>query len=237
MMWAILLLGLMNDPKNPGRWSVVIPVLNEVELLGGLLAQLQDVGEVLVVDGGSSDGSCELALLMGAKLLRFSCANRGAQLAHGALQARGSHLFFVHADARLPEGWSGLLANCLEKPGVIAAAFRLKVEAPGWRLRLLELLVQLRSSWRELPYGDQGLAITKQTYGLVGGFQPIPLMEDLDLVQRLQRLGCVVLAPAAIMVSGRRWQRLGVWRSCLRNAKLRAAWRKGVSVELLAKRY
>ena len=227
----------MIDPKNPGNWSVVIPVLNEVELLGGLLAQLQDVGEVLVVDGGSSDGSCELALLMGAKLLRFSCANRGAQLAHGALQARGSHLFFVHGDARLPKGWSGLLTNCLEKPGVIAVAFRLKVQAAGWRLRLLELLVQLRSSWRELPYGDQGLAITKQTYGLVGGFQAIPLMEDLDLVQRLQRLGRVVIAPAAITVSGRRWQRLGVWRSCLRNAKLRAAWRKGVSVELLANRY
>ena len=227
----------MIDPKNPDNWSVVIPVLNEVELLGGLLAQLQDVGELLVVDGGSSDGSCELALLMGAKLLRFSCANRGAQLAHGALQARGSHLLFVHADARLPEGWSGQLAYCLEKPGVIAAAFRLKVEAPGWRLRLLELLVQLRSSWRELPYGDQGLAITKQTYGLVGGFQPIPLMEDLDLVQRLQRLGSVVIAPASIMVSGRRWQRLGVWRSCWRNAKLRTAWRRGVGSELLAKLY
>ena len=227
----------MIDPKNPDNWSVVIPVLNEVELLGGLLAQLQDVGELLVVDGGSSDGSCELALLMGAKLLRFSCANRGAQLAHGALQARGSHLLFVHADARLPEGWSGLLANCFEKPGVIAAAFRLKVQAAGWRLRLLELLVQLRSSWRELPYGDQGLAITKQTYGLVGGFQPIPLMEDLDLVQRLQRLGSVVIAPASIMVSGRRWQRLGVWRSCWRNAKLRTAWRRGVGSELLAKLY
>ena len=127
----------MIDPKNPDNWSVVIPVLNEVELLGGLLAQLQDVGELLVVDGGSSDGSCELALLMGAKLLRFSCANRGAQLAHGALQARCSNLFFVHADARLPSGWSGLVANCLEKPGVIAAAFRLRVQAAGWRLRLL----------------------------------------------------------------------------------------------------
>ena len=97
--------------------------------------------------------------------------------------------------------------------------------------------MQLRSSWRELPYGDQGLAITKQTYGLVGGFQPIPLMEDLDLVQRLKKLGSVVIAPAAITVSGRRWQLLGVWRSCWRNAKLRAAWRRGVDSELLAKRY
>jgi rSAM/selenodomain-associated transferase 2 len=223
--------------REPGQWSVVIPVLNEVELLGGLLAQLPDVAELIVVDGGSSDGSCELALLMGAKLLRCSCANRGAQLAHGAGQARGSHLFFVHADARLPAGWCGLLAACLEQPGVSAAAFRLRVQAAGWRLRLLEFFVHLRSSWRELPYGDQGLAITKQTYGLVGGFQPIPLMEDLDLVQRLKKLGSVVIAPAAITVSGRRWQRLGVWRSCWRNAKLRAAWRRGVSAEILAERY
>ena len=227
----------MANFREPGQWSVVIPVLNEVELLGGLLAQLQDVAELIVVDGGSSDGSCELALLMGAKLLRFSCANRGAQLAHGALQARGSHLFFVHADARLPAGWCGLLAACLEQPGVSAAAFRLRVQAGGWRLRLLEFFVHLRSSWRELPYGDQGLAITKQTYGLVGGFQPIPLMEDLDLVQRLKKLGSVVIAPAAITVSGRRWQRLGVWRSCWRNAKLRAAWRRGVSAEILQKQY
>ena len=84
---------------------------------------------------------------------------------------------------------------------------------------------------------EKGQAITKKNYGLVGGFQPIPLMEDLDLVQRLKKLGSVVIAPAAITVSGRRWQRLGVWRSCWRNAKLRAAWRRGVRAEILAERY
>jgi rSAM/selenodomain-associated transferase 2 len=216
---------------------VVIPVLNENELLGGLLAQLQEVGELIVVDGGSSDRTCEIAALMGAQLLHSKSPNRGAQMAMGAANTSRPYLLFLHADARLERGWCGHLAHAIMKSDVSAAAFRLEVQSPGWRLRLLEWLVYLRSMWFQLPYGDQGLALTRQKYDLVGGYLSLPLMEDLDLVQRLQKLGKLVQTPAKIKVSGRRWERLGVWRSCWRNAKLRAAWRRGVDPGLLATRY
>jgi rSAM/selenodomain-associated transferase 2 len=218
------------------QWSVVIPVLNEQEQLGGLLAQLADVEDVWVVDGGSGDRSRELALLMGAKLLR-SAPSRGGQLAAGAAQARNPRLFFVHADARLPAAWQRHLSEALGRSAAVAAALRLKVKGRGWRLRLLERLVGLRSRWLGLPYGDQGLALSSNTYWQLGGYRALPLMEDLDLVQRLGRRGRVVLATAAIEVNDRRWRRLGVWRTAWRNAQLRAAWRRGEDAEQLASRY
>ena len=104
-------------------------------------------------------------------------------------------------------------------------------------LRLLEQLVDWRCRCRGLPYGDQGLALAADVYKRSGGYRSIPLMEDLELVQRLHGYGRVVLASGAVKVSARRWQRLGVWRSSWRNMQLRRAWRQGVAIDELACRY
>jgi rSAM/selenodomain-associated transferase 2 len=225
------------DPGDRAQWSVVIPTLQEVEQLPGLLAQLQGPEQVLVVDGGSSDGTVAAASAMGALVIHANAANRGLQLSTGAAHASRPWLLFIHADARLPMRWSSLLAEALEADGVVAAAFRLRVDGSSWKLRLLERLVGLRSRWRGLPYGDQGLALSADVYHQVGGYRPLPLMEDLELVQRLGCRGRLALAAGAVLVSDRRWRRLGVWRSSLRNARLRAAWRLGTEPEVLARRY
>jgi rSAM/selenodomain-associated transferase 2 len=218
------------------NWSVVVPVLNEAGELGGLLAGLADAGEVWVVDGGSDDGSRTVARLMGAHVVS-GVRGRGIQLQRGAAEASRPFLLLLHGDVRLPEDWAAQLAAALEPPGVVAAAFRLRVRGPGWRLRLLERLVDLRSGWGQRPYGDQGLALRHSTYLAVGGVRPLPLMEDLELVERLARHGRLALVPAAVQVSDRRWRALGVWRTAWRNARLRRAWRRGEDPQRLAELY
>jgi rSAM/selenodomain-associated transferase 2 len=225
------------DAADRAQWSVVIPALQEMEQLPLLLGQLQGPEQVVVVDGGSSDGTAAIAAAMGAHVVHASAANRGLQLAVGAAHATRPWLLFLHADARLPEQWHERLAEALAAEAVIAAAFRLRVRGRGWKLRLLERLVGFRSRWRGLPYGDQGLAIAVDDYQQIGGYRPLPLMEDLDLVQRLGQNGRVALAAGAVQVSDRRWRRLGVWRSSWRNARLRAAWRRGIDPQELARRY
>ena len=94
-----------------------------------------------------------------------------------------------------------------------------------------------RSGWGQRPYGDQGLALRRSTYLAVGGMRPLPLMEDLELVERLARHGRLALVPAAVRVSDRRWRALGVWRTAWRNARLRRAWRRGADPQGLAEQY
>ena len=109
---------LIPDPSKRSHWSVVIPTLQEVQQLPLLLAQLQGPEEVWVVDGGSSDGTQQQALAMGARLLRCAQPSRGAQLAAGAAQASRPWLLFLHADARLPRNWPAALAQALADPAV-----------------------------------------------------------------------------------------------------------------------
>jgi rSAM/selenodomain-associated transferase 2 len=227
---------------------VVVPVLNEAQRLPALLAQLQQaselVGEVLVVDGGSGDASRSIAALAGAKLLRQS-GGRGRQLAAGVAAARGCWLLLLHGDCSLPRGWDLALRRAIQqsetltpKPnGAQAYYFELAIGGRQPGLRLVELAVGLRSRWWQRPYGDQGLLLPAALLAAAGGVKPIPLMEDLDLVQRLRRHGRLVSLRLRLLVDGRRWRRLGIWGATLANARLRRAWRRGVDPEELAQRY
>ena len=228
--------------------SVVVPVLNEAQRLPALLAQLQQaselVGEVLVVDGGSEDASRSIAALAGAQLLRQS-GGRGRQLAAGVAAARGCWLLLLHGDCSLPRGWDLALRRAIQqsetltpKPnGAQAYYFELAIGGRQPGLRLVELAVALRSRWWQRPYGDQGLLLPAALLAAAGGVKPIPLMEDLDLVQRLRRHGRLVSLRLRLSVDGRRWRRLGIWGATLANARLRRAWRRGVDPEELAQRY
>ena len=236
--------------------SVVVPVLNEAQRLPALLAQLQQaselVGEVLVVDGGSGDASRSIAALAGAQLLRQS-GGRGRQLAAGVAAARGCWLLLLHGDCSLPRGWDLALRQAIQqgqnrsqKPtgagalaycGAQAYYFELAIGGRQPGLRLVELAVALRSRWWQRPYGDQGLLLPAALLAAAGGVKPIPLMEDLDLVQRLRRHGRLVSLRLRLSVDGRRWKRLGIWGATLANARLRRAWRRGADPEELAQRY
>ena len=226
--------------RSLSELSVVIAARNESSGLPSLLADLApgsaQLLEVVVVDGGSVDGTARLAQLAGARALPSEPC-RGAQLAAGVAATDGAWLLLLHADVRLPRGWQGLVRDAMERGPQQAWAFRLAVDDPRPALRLVEALVSLRSRWRRLPYGDQGLLVSRLQLRAAGGISPIPLMEDLDLVLRLRRLGAIGLLPGSLRVSGRRWRRLGVLGTALANARLRRAWRRGTPPGQLAQRY
>ncbi len=219
--------------------SVIVPVRNEAVHLPALLAALQSapelVTEVLVVDGGSGDASRTIAQLAGAVLLRQS-GGRGAQIAAGVAAASGPWLLLLHGDAVLPRDWDRAMVRAMQcRPE--AWYFELAIADPHPGLRLVELAVALRSRWRQLPYGDQGLLLTAKLLSRCGGVRPHPLMEDLELIQRLRRHSRLRSLGLALQVDGRRWCRLGVWRTTLENARLRRAWRRGTSPQALARAY
>ena len=220
--------------------AVVVPSFNEAARLPLLLADLAagpaDVmAELVVVDGGSRDGTPQLARLGGAQVMHAQ-ASRGWQLQRGVAATTAPWLLLLHADARLQTGWSEALRRAMAAPEAVWA-FDLAVEGPGVALRLLEWAVRLRSQLRRLPYGDQGLLLPRALLERAGGIPPLPLMEDLLLIQRLQHLAPIRRLGCPLQVNGRRWQRHGVLGTAWRNARLRQAWRRGISPQHLAHRY
>jgi rSAM/selenodomain-associated transferase 2 len=230
------------DQSAPPPLSVVIAARNEADRLPALLAQLAAapvlIREVLVVDGDSSDATPLVAALAGATVVRTS-PGRGHQFACGASLVLSPWLLLLHADTSLPRGWAlrleRAIAACSRHP--CAWYFELAIAAPDPALRLVELSVRLRSRWCQRPYGDQGLLLQLDLYRAIGGIRPLPLMEDLDLVERLSRLARLRSLHLALRVDGRRWRRRGVWQTTLANLELRRAWHRGVPAEELVRRY
>ena len=222
--------------------SVMIPCLNESARLPLLLADLRRSElslEILLADGGSSDATAQIAGLEGAHLIGVHPAGRGRQLRAAAARARGDWLLFLHADSRLPQQWSAWLTTLLQGSSADASAwyFDLRISPSTPARRLLERAVGLRSRWLQRPYGDQGLLLHRGLYERCGGFAELPLMEDLELVQRLSRIADLRRIGLPLTTDGRRWQQDGVLRRSWRNARLRRRWRRGESAEQLAKAY
>jgi len=217
------------------RISVVIPCLDEQELLPAALASAREgADELVVVDGGSRDGSCQLAREAGALVLQAP-ASRGGQLRVGAEAARGDWLLFLHADTRLEAGWAGDLRAL--PPPVVGGAFSLAIDAPGWGPRLLERAVDLRTRLLGLPYGDQALFARRSAYDAAGGFRPLPLMEDVDFVGRLRRQGPLAWLRRRALTSARRLRRHGLAGATLRNWRVLGCYLLGVSPERLVRLY
>ncbi len=219
------------------RISVVIPALNEEASLGQTLRGLAAEGphEVLVVDGGSSDGTCRIAAA-GARLLAGP-RGRAVQMNFGAAQATGDVLLFLHADCTLEPGALRVAAQALDRRGVAAGCFRMTVTAPGLVYRLIDACATARVRLTGLIYGDQGLFVTRDLFACLGGFPPLRLMEDVFLSLSLRRRGRIVVVPQRIFVSPRRWQRQGVVGQTLRNWTLTALAAGGVHPDRLAAYY
>lgn len=202
----------------PPSLSVIIPTLNEAFTIKSVLTFLQtapDV-EVIVVDGGSQDETVEIAQSLGAFVLQTQ-PGRAHQMNVGASEATGDRLLFLHADTMLPEDWKTHIHQTLDQPMVVAGAFKLQIEGTQPGLRLVEWGVKWRSHLFQLPYGDQGIFLPATTFAAVGGFPDQPIMEDFELMRRLRRRGTIAIAPAAVLTSGRRWQKLGILRTTLIN--------------------
>ena len=219
--------------------SIVIPTLNEERSIATLLEDLGALAvrhEVIVVDGGSSDATANVAAAFGARVIS-SRRGRGIQLGAGARAATAPVLGFLHADVRLHSDARQELAEVVSRGAEAAYAFRFSIDAPGWRYRFIELGARLRMRLFALPYGDQGLIVSRALYDAAGGYADLPLMEDVALVDALRRIAPIRSLTAALPVSARRWKQDGPLTRMLRNWRLMLAYRLGVSPHLLAARY
>ena len=220
--------------------SVIVPTLNAAGTLPDALDALCGsamVREVIVADGGSSDETVARAGSSGARVI-VTPRGRGGQLVAGAAAASGDWLLFLHADCRLEAGWERAVDAFLTAPEAQSRAgyFDLALDDPAPAARRLEHMVAWRCRALALPFGDQGLLIARSLYEAVGGFAPLPLMEDVDFVQRLgrrrlQRIG------ARCITSARRYRREGYLLRPLRNLLCLSLYFAGVPPEHIVRRY
>jgi rSAM/selenodomain-associated transferase 2/rSAM/selenodomain-associated transferase 1 len=226
------------DEVPPERVSVVVPALNEADVIAGTLASVRGgmPHEVLVVDGGSSDATARIAREAGALVLA-SGRGRARQMNAGAARATGNVLLFLHADTALSDGWPAAVSRTLAARGVVAGAFRFRIAGAFAGKALVEHNTNLRSRWLGRPYGDQGLFLRRSTFEASGGFADLPLLEDHELVARLRRRGRVAVADLPATTSGRRWKELGVVRTTLVNQWILVAYALGVAPDRLARVY
>ena len=206
--------------------SIVIPTLNAASGLAACLTALVPgvvngcVREVIIVDGGSTDRTLEIAEASGATIIRTS-QGRGTQLKAGAEDAKAEWLLFLHADTVLDAGWEDEVATFIERVDTgqrpeTAAAFKFELDDLGFLPRLIEAGVACRCTLFRMPYGDQGLLIPRRLYQKIGGFSPIPLLEDVDINRRIGRSRLVILRSGAF-TSAIRYKRDGYVKRVMRN--------------------
>ncbi len=213
--------------------SVVIPALDAAASLPACLSELEGVDELILVDGGSADDTVRIAERAGARVV-IAPKGRGGQLRAGGEAARGTWLLFLHADTQLGSGWRDEVALHLRLHPQRPACFRLRLDDPAWQARVIERGVRVRTRLLGLPYGDQGLLVPAELYARVGGYRPMPLMEDVDLVRRLPR---VRLLEADALTSAERWRRDGWMRRSARNLLCLGLYGVGLSPERIARVY
>lgn len=223
--------------KCAGLLSVVIPTLNEADQLEATLSPIlhRPNCEIIIADGGSTDGTVDLARKLGCRVIAAN-RGRGRQMNAGAALARGEHLLFLHADTQLPGNFHEEI-HAIFNTGAIAGAFRLRIDQTGWGLRLVEWGTNLRAKYLQRPYGDQGLFLRSEDFFRLEGFKNWPLMEDFELCRRLRRHGRIRIASTAVRTSARRWTKLGVCRTTLINQLCLAGFRLGITPERLASWY
>jgi rSAM/selenodomain-associated transferase 2 len=217
--------------------SVIIPTLNEASCLAATLASLreQQPHEIIVVDGGSQDATCEIACA--ADLVLHSPPGRARQMNLGVAHAMGDILLFLHADCELEASALEVAENSLSCRNAVAGCFTMQVRASGLLYRWIDAWASARVRLTGMIYGDQGLFLSRQDFLRLGEFPELRLMEDVFFSRTLSRQGRIVVAPKRIFVSPRRWQRTGLIRQTLRNWLLTGLAAGGVHPDRLARFY
>jgi rSAM/selenodomain-associated transferase 2 len=216
------------------KLSVVIPTLDEAERIEETIRAARAPGvEVIVVDGGSRDGTPGLAAAAGARVLS-SPPGRARQLGMGARASRGEALVLLHADTRLSTDWEQAVRGAFQSEDVVGGAFGFRFDAHSPSLRLVEWGTRLRGRLLRLPYGDQALFVRRSVLEEIGGVPQVELMEDLDLVRAMKRRGRLVMLPLDAVTSSRRHRAGGPLRIALRHLVVALGWGLGVDRGRLA---
>jgi rSAM/selenodomain-associated transferase 2 len=222
------------------RLSIIIPALNEAAGIAatlGALAPFRARGvEVIVVDGGSSDGTVERARPLADRVLEAP-RGRAVQMNTGAAVASADVLLFLHADTVLPEDGDGLVLYGLNGTGRVWGRFDVAIDGGNPLLKLVSGMMNWRSEITGIATGDQAMFVTRAAFSEVGGFPDIPLMEDIALSKRLKRLGRPLCLAVRARTSARRWNERGVLRTVLLMWRLRLAYALGAEPAALARRY
>ncbi len=220
--------------------SIVVPALDEAPRIGRtltLLAPLRARGcEVIVVDGGSNDGTVPAVLPLADRVM-VSSRGRARQMNAGAAVARGEALLFLHADTELPADADRLIAEGLARSGRDWGRFDVRLSGAQPLLRVVERAMNWRSRLTGICTGDQALFVRREAFHRVGGFPPIALMEDIALSRALKRLGPPLCLDAPVVTSSRRWEEDGVLRTVLAMWRLRLRYFLGADPARLAQAY
>jgi rSAM/selenodomain-associated transferase 2 len=223
---------------SPITVSIVIPTLNEADGIVETLAAAAAAHpyELIVVDGGSVDQTRAIATDAGCVVLHAP-AGRAVQMNTGAAAATGDVILFLHADTRLPPHALRDVARSCADARFVGGRFDVVLDGPEPIFRVIEALMNLRSRMTRIATGDQAIFVRRSVFEALGGFAPIPLMEDIHFSFRLKRLGGVACLRSRVRTSVRRWRRHGVWRTMALMWWLRALYAVGVSPDRLARRY
>ncbi len=220
--------------------SIIVPVLDEAAGIARTLGALQAARgrgiEVVVVDGGSRDATRLLAAPLADRVIEAP-RGRAVQMNAGAAASSGAVLLFLHADTRLPEGGLEAIEAALADPRRAWGRFDVRIEGRGPLLAVVAAMMNARSRLTGIATGDQAMFVRRAAFAAVGGFPPIPLMEDVALSKRLKRLSRPACLRLRAATSGRRWEKHGTLATIALMWRLRLAYAMGADPRQLARRY
>src|SRR5689334_4066181 len=222
-------------PRTNGRISIIVPVLNEAALITPLLLHLRRQApgaEIIVVDGGSSDGTPKMAAEL-CDCVVTTCANRAVQMNAGAKAANGEVLWFVHEDAQVPPRALREIERVLSDRRVVGGYFRIALPQPGFVYRLTDTFAHYAGLLLRMRCGDHAIFCRRDVFELVGGFPEVPLMEDVEFFRSISRHGRMRVIPCRLTASARRYERVGPLRLSCAYGLIAALYFGGMSLTKL----
>tara|TARA_B100001123_G_scaffold436537_1_gene567000 strand:- start:212 stop:877 length:666 start_codon:yes stop_codon:yes gene_type:complete len=218
--------------------SIIVPTLNEAKCLGETLTYIQQLSphEVIVSDGGSVDGTLEIAAKFTENVVTGP-AGRSLQMNAGARIATGDIFLFLHADNHIESASYEKMSHSMENSEEIGGAFSLCIVSDKWSLRLITRLANLRSKYLGMAYGDQAFFVKKRIFHKMNGFAKLPICEDIDFFKRLRNLGPVILLSEKTLTSPRRWYKEGIWITTIKNILIATLFKLGFPLRILTKWY